>query len=391
MTKLLIKLFIKNKTDIKNPAARAAYATLASFTGILLNLVLFTGKLFIGIISNSVSAIADAFNNLTDAGSSVITLIGFRLSSKPVDPEHPHGHGRFEYITAFIVNMIIILVGFELFTASINEIIEPTKTVTTSLTLILLGIAIIIKLWLFFFYRKIGKLISSSAIRASAIDSISDCLATALVFFASLSAYLNFATNLPIDGIAGIIVAIFVLYSGSKAAKETIDLLLGKTPDKSLVLEIYEFVKDYPEILGIHDVMIHDYGPGRQIVSFHAEISSDSDINHAHEVIDQLERDMHSHFNYIVTIHLDPISVNDEHVKNMREFAERCVAEVDPSFTIHDFRITRGDNYTNLIFDLVVPHDSKVSLESAVKLVSDKIRSTDKNCYAVIRGEYPYV
>ncbi len=391
MTKLLIRMFVKNRDDVKDPAVRTIYAALSSFTGIVLNLLLFIGKLLIGIFSNSVATVADAFNNLTDAGSSVITLIGFRLSSKPVDPEHPHGHGRFEYIAAFIVDMIIILVGFELFTASIDKIANPTKTSATPITLILLGVAILIKLWLYAFYRKIGKTISSSAIKAASTDSISDCLATALVFTTSLLAYLNVATTIPLDGIAGIIVAVFILYSGTKAAKETIDLLLGTTPDKDFIKEIYTFVEGYPEILGIHDVMVHDYGPGRQIVSFHAEVSSDCDINHAHEVIDQLERDMHTKFNFIVTIHLDPISVNDEHVTAMRCFAEKCVHSVSPDFSIHDFRITKGDNYTNLIFDLVVPHDSKISIETAVKLVGDKIRAEDKNCYAVIRGEYPFV
>ncbi len=391
MTGLLIKLFIKNKNDVKNNAVRSVYATLSSVVGIVLNIALFIGKLLIGVFANSVSAIADAFNNLTDAGSSVITLIGFRLSSKPVDPEHPLGHGRFEYITAFIVDMIILLVGFELFTASIDEIINPTVTKASSVALILLGVAIVVKLWLFFFYRFIGKTISSSAIKAASTDSISDCLATALVFITSLFAYLDVASAIPFDGIAGIIVACFILYSGTKAAKETIDLLLGTTPDKAFIEEIYNFTGHYPEILGIHDVMVHDYGPGRQIVSFHAEVSSDCDINHAHEVIDQLERDMHEKFNFIVTIHLDPISVNDEHVNAMRLFAEKCVASVSPDFSIHDFRITKGDNYTNLIFDLVVPHDSKFSLESAVKQVCEKIREEDKNCYAVIRGEYPFV
>ncbi|MBR3594321.1 MAG: cation transporter [Clostridia bacterium] len=391
MTKLLIRLFVKDNKNIKDVAVRTKYASLSSFTGIFLNVLLFIGKLLIGIISNSVSAIADAFNNLTDAGSSVVTLIGFRLSSKPVDTEHPHGHGRFEYVAAFIVDMIILVVGFELFTASIGEIIHPTATKAGITSLILLGVAVLIKLWLFFFYRKIANTISSSAIKAAATDSISDCLATTLVFVTVLLSYFNVATTVPIDGIVGILVAVFILYSGAKAAKETIDLLLGATPSKEFIEDIYSFVKGYPELLGIHDVMVHDYGPGRQIVSFHAEVSSDCDINHAHEVIDQLERDMHAKFNYIVTIHLDPISVNDEHVNAMREFAKRCVKEISPEFSIHDFRITKGDNYTNLIFDLVIPHDSKISVDAAVKLVGDKIRAEDKNCYAVIRGEHPYV
>ncbi len=391
MTALLIKLFVKNKASVATPAVRGVYTALASFTGIILNVLLFAGKLIIGIISGSVAAIADAFNNLTDAGSSVITLIGYRLSTKPVDPEHPHGHGRFEYISTFIVDLIIIVVGFELFTSSIDKIINPSATNASLFTMLTLAVAILLKFWLFIFYRKIGRLISSSALKAAATDSISDCLATALVLASALLSFFGVGQNIPFDGIAGIIVACFIMYSGFMATKETIDLLLGATPDKGFVEDIYSFVKKYPDILGIHDVMVHDYGPGRQIVSFHAEVSSDCNINNAHEVIDQLERDMFKKFNFIATVHLDPISVNDAEVNEMRAFAQACVAEINPSYSIHDFRITKGDTTTNLIFDLVVPLDSKTSPDAAAQQVGAKIREKNNNCFAVIRGEHPYV
>ncbi len=391
MTDLLSKIFIKNRHETENPAVRSAYASLGAITGIILNIVLFIVKLIAGIFSGSVAIIADAFNNISDAGSSVITLIGFRLAAKPVDKDHPHGHGRAEYISAFIVDMLIILVGFELFTSSIDKIINPVKTTVSLITFILLGGAIIIKLWLFVFYRKIGKTINSNALSAAAADSISDCVATSLVLITSLCSYFGLFENIALDGIAGIIVAVFILYTGINAAKETIDLLLGTSPDKDFVKEIYRFVEDYPEVIGIHDVMIHDYGPGRQIVSFHAEVPSDCNINHAHEVIDGIERDMFARFNCIVTIHLDPLSVDDDEVNALRLFAEECAKKIDSTLTIHDFRITKGDCYTNFIFDLLVPLDCELSVNDAVNKVSDKIREENENYFCVIVGEHPYV
>lgn len=391
MTDLLARLFIKNKEETENPAVRSAYASLGAITGIILNVFLFIVKLTTGILSASVAIIADAFNNISDAGSSVITLIGFRLASKPVDKDHPHGHGRAEYISAFIVDMLIILVGFELFTSSIEKIINPTHTTVSLLTFILLGGAIIVKLWLYLFYRKIGKTINSSALSAAAADSISDCVATSLVLLTSLCSYFNLFKSIPLDGITGIIVAVFILYTGIMAAKETIDLLLGSSPDSEFVNEIYRFVEDYPEVIGIHDVMIHDYGPGRQIVSFHAEVPSDCNINHAHEVIDGIERDMFTHFNCIVTIHLDPLSVDDEEVNSLRAFTEGCAKSVYPELTIHDFRITKGDCYTNFIFDLLVPLECPLTVDQAVKEVSEKIKSENENYFTVIVGEHPYI
>ena len=304
--------------------------------------------LILGILAGSVAIIADAFNNISDAGSSIIALIGFRLANKPVDKEHPLGHGRLEYVTGFIVDMLIILVGFELFTSSIDKITNPALPNVGNITLAILGVAILVKLWLFFFYNKIGKTISSSSIKASGFDSLCDCVATALVM---LSAIVARIWNIGIDGYAGILVAAFIIFTGVKAAKETIDLLLGTPPSKEFIDGIYDFVKAYPSVLGIHDVMVHDYGPGRQIVSFHAEIPSDSDINLAHEEVDQLERDMHQHFGCIVTIHLDPIVMNDPLVNEMHDLAVNAVKTVNPTYTLHDFRMTIGETNINLIFD----------------------------------------
>ena len=391
MTDLLVRLFIKNKENTKDTSVRGAYALLAGIVGIFLNIVLFTVKLIIGIISASVAIIADAFNNISDAASSVISLIGFKLSSKPTDKEHPMGHGRLEYISAFIVDMIIVLVGFELFTSSLEKIFTPEKPNIIIPVFIFLAISVIVKLWLYFFYTKISKKIAASSIKASGLDSLTDAVATLLVLVSSLLSYFGILDGVPLDGGVGILVACFILYTGVRAAKETIDLLLGAKPDEELVLEISEFYKDYPEIIGIHDLMIHDYGPGRRFISFHAEIPSDFNIEIAHEAVDKMERDMFQKFNSIVTIHLDPLTVNDKRVNEMRSFSEECAKEVCESLTIHDFRMTDGHQYTNLIFDLLVPLDCGISCEVAERLVGEKIKQKNPACFAVIKAEHPFI
>ena len=388
MTKFLIKLFVKNNADVTDPAVRGRYASLAAFTGIVLNLLLFAGKLTAGLLAASVAVVADAFNNMSDAGSAVVTLIGFRLALKPVDKGHPLGHGRLEYIAGFIVDLLIILVGAELFKSSFEKILSPSLPSVSVLTYALLSAAILIKLWLFFFYRKIGKLIDSSAIRASAFDSLSDTAATALVL---ISALVSKFAGLAIDGWAGILVASFILFTGFKAAKETIDLLLGTPPKPEFIEEIRNFVKGYPEVAGIHDLIVHDYGPGRKFISFHAEVPADSDINYAHDVIDCVERDMNEKFGCIVTIHLDPIEMNDARVQELKKLAEESAAEIDPAFTIHDFRMTSGGKHVNMIFDLQVPSDSKMPTEEAAKRVAERISEKNPDCYAVIKAEHPFI
>ncbi len=388
MTSLLIRLFVKDRDNVGDPSVRNRYALLASITGIVLNILLFASKLTLGLITFSVAVVADAFNNMSDASSSVVTLVGFRMSGKHADKKHPMGHGRLEYISAFIVDMLIIVVGFELFMSSIDKIITPELPDVSNALLILLGVAILVKLWLFFYYGKIAKKINSAAIRAASFDSISDTIATTLVL---VSALISRYAHIAIDGWAGIIVAAFILFTGFKAAKETIELLLGSTPDPEFVKKIYEFVKNYPQVIGIHDVMVHDYGPGRLIVSFHAEVPSDSNFCYAHDVVDCIERDMHDQFGCIVTIHIDPIDVNDERVNEMRKLAEDTAKEVDESFTIHDFRMTYGGKHYNMIFDLSIPTDSKYDDEEAAKLVAERIKEKNPDCFAVIKAEHPFV
>ena len=387
MTNFLIKLFIKDK-DVKNPKVRTKYGTLSSLTGIVVNFILSITKVIIGIISNSMSIISDGLNNITDAGSSVITMIGFKMSQKKVDDDHPWGHGRMEYISAFIVDMLIVLVGIELFKSSIDKIINPVMPDISVITITILVIAIMAKLWLFFFYKKIAKAINSEAIKGNAYDSISDVVSTLVVLVSALVA--KFA-NISIDGYVSILVSIFILFTGFKALKETVDILLGSKPDPELVKGIEEFTKKYDMIVGIHDMMVHDYGPGRKIVSFHAEVPANSDICMAHDVIDQMEQDIYEEFNCITTLHMDPIEVDDEEINKMREITEKIVKGINEKYSIHDFRMTNGGGRINLIFDLVIPREEKVESDKLKVQVQQKIHSENSKYYAVPKVEYSYV
>lgn len=388
ITNLLIKSFVKDYEKTDKPEIREKYAMLSGTTGIIANICLFILKFLTGVFSGTMAIVADAFNNISDAGSSVVTMLGFRMSSKHADKEHPLGHGRMEYITAFIVDIMIMIVGIELFKTAIDKILHPDKPEFHPITLILLGVAILVKLWLFLFYRKIGNAIDSAAIKAAALDSISDTVATSLVFLSTLAVKF---TDINLDGWATLLVACFILAAGFKAAKETVDLLLGSRPSQELVDSINDFAKNYPEVYGIHDLMIHDYGPGRLVITLHAEINEDCQINHAHEIIDTMEKAMNKRFGAIVTIHLDPLAVNNEQINQMKAFAEKCAVEVDPAFTIHDFRMVYGENFSNLIFDLCIPIDSKYKDEEAAALVAKKISEEKPCCNAVIHAEHPFV
>ena len=387
MTNFLIKVFVKDK-NVKDPKVRTKYGTLSSLTGIVVNFILSITKVVIGIISNSMSIISDGLNNITDAGSSVITMIGFKMSQKKVDDDHPWGHGRMEYIAAFIVDMLIVLVGIELFKSSIDKIINPVMPDISTITITILVIAIIAKLWLFFFYNKIAKTINSEAIKGNAYDSISDVISTFVVLLSAIVAKFG---NISIDGYVSILVSIFILFTGFKALKETVDILLGSKPDPELVKGIEEFTKKYDMIVGIHDMMIHDYGPGRKIVSFHAEVPANSDICMAHDIIDQMEQDIYEEFNCITTIHMDPIEVDDEEINKMREITEKIVKEINENYSIHDFRMTNGGGRINLIFDLVIPRGEKVDSDKLKAQVQQKIHSENPKYYAVPKVECSYV
>lgn len=389
MINALLRLFgcVRGKGE-NETVNRDKCASFASSTGIVLNLLLFAAKLAAGILAASVAVISDAFNNASDAGSSLVALLGFKMAAKAGDKEHPLGHGRMEYVTGFIVDMLVIFVGAELIKTSIESIIAPELPSASALTVIFLCFSILAKAWLFVFYKKVGKKIDSVALQGAALDSVSDVVATSVVL---VSALCGKFFGWKIDGVAGLLVACFILFSGLKAAKETVDLLLGSPPKKEFIDDIYAFVKDYPEILGIHDVIVHDYGPGRTVVSFHAEVSAEENISYAHEAIDKLEEDMHKKFGCLVTVHMDPIVINDEQVNELREFVTRTAKEVDESFSVHDFRMTYGKERKNLIFDLCVPMESKRSLTEAQRAVAEKIHATRPDCFAVIRAEHPLV
>ncbi len=388
MTNFLIKLFIKNNQDTENVKVRGKYGILASITGVIANFILCLIKLILGLLSASVSIIADAFNNLSDAGSSIVTMIGFKLSDKKVDKDHPWGHGRMEYVTAFIVDMLIIFVAFELFKTSINKIINPTLPEFSYIIIIILSVAILIKIWLFTFYNKIAKKINSSSLKATAIDSLTDSIST---FVTLISAIIALIYQIPLDGYAGVLVAGFIMFTGLRAAKETIDLLLGSKPDPEFITEIYNFVGEYKQVVGIHDIMVHDYGPGRKTISFHAEVPADNDILEAHDIIDQIERELYIKYGYVVTIHLDPIVVDDEEINELKLFTENIVKNIDERFSIHDFRMTDGGKHKNLIFDLVVPHGLNFNKNELADIVKQKIQQSHPNYYAVITVENPYM
>ena len=388
MTNLLIKLFVKDNENPKDENVRPKYAMLSSITGIVVNLFLSIFKLVIGIVTNSMSIISDALNNVTDTGSSIVTMIGFKLSQKEVDNEHPWGHGRMEYITAFIVDILIILVGVELLQNSVDKIIHPVMPTVNGVVIFLLVVAILVKLWLFVFYSKIAKRIDSSAIKATAYDSISDCVSTFVVLFSSV---ISLIFGITIDGYVSILVAIFILITGVKALKETIDILLGSKPDKEFIDQISEFVKKYPMIAGIHDIMVHDYGPGRKIVSFHAEVPADANICEAHDIIDELEQDMLKEFKCITTIHMDPIVINDAKINEAKASVEKIVKEINENYSIHDFRMTDGGKRINLIFDLVIPRDDKINKDALRKEIIEKIKKIDSKYYVVFTIEHLFV
>ena len=388
MTNLLIKLFIKDKENVENQEVRGKYAMLSSITGIVVNVLLSAFKLVMGIITGSMSIISDALNNVTDAGSSIVTMVGFKMSQKKVDTDHPWGHGRMEYITAFFVDILILLVGFELLQSSIDKIIHPELPAIRNITIILLVVAILAKLWLFLFYKKIAKTINSAAIKGTAYDSISDSVSTLAVLISAVVA--KFA-GISIDGYVSLLVSIFILITGLKAIKEIIDILLGQKPDPEYVQSIEEFASKYDTIQGIHDIMVHDYGPGRKIVSFHAEVPANSDISRAHDIIDQMEQDIYNKFGCITTVHMDPIVVDNEEINIMRKMVEDIVKEKNENFSIHDFRMTDGGERINFIFDLVIPPEENANSEKIVSELQNQIHNKNKKYYAVIKVENSYV
>ncbi len=388
MTKILLKLFIKDYNDTANPRVRRKYVNLGSAVGVLCNIILFLIKLTIGLLAGSVSIMADAFNNLTDIGSSVVTLIGFRMSEKPADKEHPFGHGRFEYMSAMFVAIIILLVGFELFKSSINKIINPTELNIEIYTIVLLLISVIIKLWMFLFNKKLGKSINSTSLVATAQDSINDSIATSAVL---ISIVICSIFGINIDPYIGLLVAAFICYSGIITIKETLDPLLGMPPEKETIDSIVSIVKKNESFVGIHDLIVHNYGPGRSFASLHVEVPADADIVACHEVIDACEKELHNTLGIEVVIHMDPIATNDENTKKIKESIKKAVLEYDSLLSIHDFRMVDGAEKINLIFDVVVPNEVKKQ-DSDIKEEINKIcKKLDSRYRAVITIDRDYI
>lgn len=389
MTKLLIKLFIKDSEKNDDPAVRSRYGTLSGIVGILCNILLTAAKFIVGSVTGSIAITADAANNLSDAGSSAVTLVSFRLANKPADDEHPFGHGRIEYVCALIVSFIILLMGGELIRSSVDKILHPEPLQFSVTALIVLIASIGVKIWMAVFNRNIGKRINSTAVEAVVMDSVSDTAATTVSMIALI---LSKFTSVPLDGYMGIVVALFIIATGIGIFKDTMNELLGAPASPETVQEIENDILSYEGVIGVHDLMVHDYGPGRMFASAHVEVPSDCDIMACHDTIDRIERDIKKKFAINIVLHMDPIVVDDEHINALREKVGELIKEVDPRFTMHDFRMVEGPTHTNLIFDLVVPHKYPFTKGQIKELISDKI-STEigENYYAVMTVESSFV
>lgn len=382
-------LLKKYKNMPENAAMREKCGAFAGFIGIICNVLLFAAKLLAGLLSGSVAVMADAFNNLSDAGSSVVTLLGLKLASKPADEEHPFGHGRFEYFASLIIAMIIIGVGVSFLKTSIERIISPTPTEFSITTVVILVCSIAVKLWLGFFYKAAGKLCNSSAVLASGQDSINDVLVTSVTL---ISLIVSLFVDFSIDGWIGIAVSLFVIWSGVQVAHETIDTLLGGPADPELVQKLRDLMMDGDGVFGVHDMVIHNYGPGRIMASAHVEVPSDANILEAHDMIDLLEKRALTEYRIPLVIHLDPIDVTSPRTTELRSFIESVAKELDPQMDIHDFRMVTGRTHTNLIFDLTVPYNIKMTNSQLKKHIDQKIKTAKgSHYYTVITFDRSYL
>lgn len=388
MITFLASLFIKDSKNYKEPSVRQAYGVLSGAVGIGLNILLFFGKWLAGTISGSIAIIADAFNNLSDAGSSIITLIGFRLSGQEPDPEHPFGHGRMEYISGLLVSVAILVMGFELIGSSIGKLRSPESIESSALVFGILIASILVKLYMFFYNHSLSKKIESAAMKATSVDSLSDTVATTLVLIATL---ISKYTGLLLDGWFGILVGLFILYTGGSTLKETIDLLLGQPPKQEFIDEVKEIVLGHSMVHGVHDLIVHDYGPGRVMISLHAEVDVNGDIQDIHEQIDHIEHELQEKLHCSATIHMDPIVTDDKEVLAMKAKVEEMVHFLDESFSMHDFRMVRGSTRTNLIFDVEVPRKTSYTDNEIVNWLKERIHELPGSKYfAVIQIDHEY-
>ena len=387
MIELLAKWFIPRRDTMEGGALRRAYGTLCGAVGIGLNILLFMGKFFAGQLSGSIAVTADAFNNLSDAGSSAVTLLGFRLAGKKPDTDHPFGHGRIEYISGLVVAGLILLMGVELAKSSFDKILHPEEVTFSALALAILAVSVAVKLYMWFYNRRIGGKLRSAAMEATAMDSLSDAAATFAVLLATL---IGKWTGLAVDGYVGLLVALFILFSAYKAAKETLSPLLGQAPDPELVQRIRDIVAEHDTVVGIHDLVVHDYGPGRQMVSLHAEVPASGDILELHDVIDNIERELHEKLHVQAVIHMDPIVTDDAEVDALRHRVAALARQVEPRMTVHDLRVVRGTTHTNLVFDAVLPLDAAITPAEAARRIREKVSELDGDYYAVVTVEHSF-
>ena len=388
MVSLLSKIFIKNRDDVTDPAVRKAYGSLCSALGIVLNVLLFAGKYIAGAVSGSIAITADAFNNLSDAGSSAISLVGFHLSNKKPDLDHPFGHGRLEYISGLCVAALILVMGVELLISSVEKIISPEPVENGLLPAIILIVSIGVKVYMSLYNRAIGKKISSSAMLATATDSLSDSVATAVVLLSMLVSYL-FSVN--IDGYAGVLVALFILFAGVGVARDTLSPLLGQAPDPELVRKIEDIVMARDEIIGMHDLVVHDYGPGRLMISLHAEVDGRGDIFELHDAVDVVERTLAQELGCEATIHMDPVVCDDERVDAERARLLEIIADLGDVLSIHDFRMVAGPSHTNLVFDAVIPGGLSKTAEEVRKEICQAVEEKMPGRFAVVTVDTSYV
>lgn len=382
MTELLCRLFV-GKTDGKmSTKVRSKYGYVATIVGIVVNFLLFGGKLFIGLLFASASVTADAFNNLSDAGSSLISTISFRISMKPADRDHPFGHARMEYIAGMIVSLLILMIGFTLAKDSVVALFSQSEIKLDWYMFPVLGVAILGKVWLYFFYSKIAKKIDSTALRASAADSLSDVMSTSAVLVAGVIIY--FTDLFWIDAVVGLIVALLIIYSGVKVFKETIDQILGGGPSEELENQILEIAKQTPEVVDIHDLLVHNYGPGHTVASFHAEVDGHADVFLLHDAIDNLEKAMSDQLGILCTIHMDPIETDDQQVTELKTMVKSVVKSIDERLKIHDFRFVNGVTHKNLIFDLVIPFEITRPTNEVRDEIAAKVKEISPLCNCVI-------
>lgn len=388
MIKFLIKKFVSDYENITNKKVRESYGVLSGVLGIICNLFLFFVKLIIGLIMNSIAIISDAVNNLSDMATSVVTIVSSKMSNRRPDREHPYGHGRIEYISSMIVSFIIVLVGFELLKTSIDKILNPESLQFSWGLVAILGISILVKIWMYSYNKYIGKKIDSSVLETTAVDSLNDSVST---FAVIISTIFSRFTTLPVDGIMGVLVSGLIIYAGINIAKEIMGILIGKTASKELVKNITDLVTSAENVVGVHDFMAHDYGPGAVIASLHAEVPDDVNIVKIHETIDELEKMALEKFGVMLVIHMDPISLNCEKTNNLRNMVKDIASEINPKFSIHDFRIVDGENNINLIFDLVVPIEMNTEQRAEVlHILEEKVKLKDSRYNIVVQIDNDY-